>query len=295
MRKARHWNGRSGAAKLAVPLALLALAGCEVQRQPAGEAEPDPVINLPAVPVPQPPLDRAGLLEAVASAASAAAAGIDDTAAQRELDGRQFSVSIRFGCAGPAKDLQAAALGWRFDAQERTLRVRAMPTLSAQDPLVSRIVGDSFEAVEGFWLPRPWLRQAVCPVASAVTAAAAEPAATNDPDAQPEPSAQSAESVPAAPRIGIAQFFTSTDARTRRRSDRAYQAVQQVPPDQPLASQGFDLVLEGRLRAVPGKGVVLCSAAGPDSPPECIVSAEFDRVVIRRPNGGELIAEWGTG
>ena len=60
----------------------------------------------------------------------------------------------------------------------------------------------------------------------------------------------------------------------------------------PLASQGYVLVLSGRLRALRGMGVIGCSAESPDSPPECIVSADFDRVRIEQPSSREIIAEW---
>jgi hypothetical protein len=53
-------------------------------------------------------------------------------------------------------------------------------------------------------------------------------------------------------------------------------------------------VLSGRLKSLEGKGVIRCSTAkGPDQPPDCVISADFDRVWIENPETGERLAEWG--
>lgn len=277
--------------------AALSLSACQQDAAPETE-NTAATMNLPSVPVPEPAIDRASLLAAVAEAASTTAGGGELPEALRQLDGRQFEFRIRFGCRGPANDLADQWLGWSFDPEERTLRVRAKPTISMDEPLISGIAGEQFEAVEGFWIPRPWLLQPVCPVGAAVRPAEAAPAAeapsaqSDGPNSEPE---RVEDPVPAAPRIGIAQFFTSTDARTQRRDTRPYQAVKTLPEGAPISSQGFNLVLSGRLRALPGRGVIACTARNAQSPPECIVSAEFDRVWMERPADGEVLAEWGSG
>lgn len=275
---------------LVLPLLLAALAGCRQEPRAAENAVEAPVTELPRVARPNPPIDRAGLLAAVAQAASSAASGAALPPELRAMDGRQFEIRIRFGCRGPSNDLQQEWLGWSYDAQSRTVRVRARPTISAVEPMVARL-SDQVEAVEGFWIPRPWLLQPACPATAAIDAAAAkqEPEPTDDPaDKQSEP-------VPAAPRIGIAQFFTSTDSRTGRRDNRAYEAVHTLAEGQAIGSQGFNLVLSGRLRALPGRGVIECVASNADSPPECVVSAEFQRAWIEQPETREVIADWGDG
>lgn len=249
-----------------------------------------------SVPRPEPALDRAGILAAVAQAASASAAGVDGAAAQKGLDGRQFEFRIRFGCMGPSNNLRDASLGWSLDSETQTLRVRARPTVSADDRLVLELAGGKFEAVEGFWVPRPWLLQSLCPAAAAVKA----PEAPSEADALPPAKGAAArpdEPDPSTvwPRVGIAQFFDETESRTGRRSMRAYEAVKTLEPDQPIGSQGFNLVLAGRLKALPGRGVIACASKNADSPPDCIVSADFDRVWIERPDTREIIAEWGSG
>lgn len=296
-------------------LASAALAACQQEQEPqSGNAAADANQAAPIIPRPQPPLDRVGLLAAVAQAASATAAGDELPAGVASLDGRPFEVRIRFGCRGPAKELEQAWLGWAYEPEKRTLRIRAKPTISSDEPLVAEIAGEAFESVEGFWIPRPWLLNPTCPANAAVTqqqqqqradAKAAEPGQDTKPTAtasaqqaekpaseDPEPRG---EPVPTAPRIGIAQFFTSDDARTRRRDSRPYSTVKTLPEATPLPSEGFNLVLSGRLRALPGRGVVECVAKRADAPPECIVSAEFLRVWIERPGSAEVIAEWGGG
>jgi hypothetical protein len=259
------------------------LAGCN----PGGEAANQqaqanaPVANAaPAVPRPQPPMDRAALLQAVAEARSAVAAGTDDVAAQRALGGKAFEFRIRFGCSGPSTGAKGPSLSWSFDSKTGVLRVRADPDLSSADPAVAGTEG--IEAVEGFWLARPWLLNAACPVKSV--------AATDGADEASEDEAPATAVV--GPKVGIAQFFTATDPRTSRRDHRAYEAVEKLTPGASVGQQGFDLALSGRLRAFPDGRVIRCTAAGDDQAPTCIISAQFDHVWIDEVATGRRIADW---
>ena len=285
--------------------ATATVAGCR-QQQSADDASAntsEPVPSRPIVPRPAPPIDRTLLLAAVAEAASATASGAAVPQSVRSLDGRQFELRIRFGCRGPAPKLRDRWLGWSFDSEERRIRVRAMPTISKDDPMVARISGDQFEAAEGFWVPRPWLLQPLCPAAAAVQGVADPSQPPGQPDGQQQPAPASedpgddeqGEPVPTSGRIGIAQFFTPEDPRTRRRDMRPYEASHTLAEGKAISSQGYNLVLSGRLRALPGRGVIECSAQDSDSPPDCIVSAEFLRVWIEQPGTGDVIAEWGGG
>jgi hypothetical protein len=277
MRRSHFLSQRSLA--LAAGSAAL-LTGCQpAADSAANRADDGPVLNLPVVPAPEPPMSRAEVLAATAQAASAAAAGTAAGDSQRTLDGRQFELRIRFGCGGPAASLPETPLGWAYDPEKHTLRLRAMPTISADGDVVGVLGRDRFEAIEGFWIPRPWLLEAVCPA----------PVPETRPAAGGEGSAADAEVI--LPRVGIAQFYTSADPRTGRRSERAYEAVKTLAGKAPGA-EGFNLVLSGRLRAVPGRGVIACAVTGPDRPPDCIISADFDRVWIENPVGREVLAEW---
>jgi hypothetical protein len=287
-------SSRRAIRRICLAGSILALGACgkaDVENSPANAIE-EPAANLSMVPRPQPPLDRAALLAAVAQAASASAIGTDDVATQRTLDGRQFELRIRFGCRGPSAKLRETWLGWARDEDGATFRVRAQPTLRAQDELVRRLGGDEFEAVEGFWIPRPWLLEPQCPKRMA---AAAAPDETGSEPEDPPSETPVAEPVPTSPRVGIAHFFAESDARTRRRATRAYEAVKSIDPAQPIGTDGFNLVLSGRLQSSPDGRVILCAAASMDSAPECVISADFDHVRIERPDTGELIAEWGGG
>ena len=228
--------------------------------------------------------------------AYAKAAGANDSEAQRQLDGRPFEIRIRFGCRGPVDPLDSSWLGWSHDAEKGTLRLRAMPTINAEDEVVTAIGGEGFEAVEGFWIPRPWLLDSVCPAAPTP---APEPAAPVEdaPPADRSPAAAPPEPVPSLvrPRVGIAQFFTESDPRTGRRSARPYSAVKNLKEGEQVGGEGFNLVLSGRLQALPGRRIIECSARGPDQPPDCIVSADFDRVWIETPASREVLAEWTSG
>lgn len=285
-------GSRSNPPKIAATPLLLAavtfLAACQQPQEQGNVQQPaaEPAAELPSVPR-LASLDRSAIFSAVAQAASAHAAGTDDSAAQRTLDGRQFELRIRFGCRGPSTALREEWLGWSFDEASRTLRVRARPTLAGEDPLVQELSGGAFEAVEGFWIPRPWLLQPICPATSAVEAAPL--------DEMAEQAAKIDEPSPRWPRMGIAQFFAETDPRTARRSMRPYEAVKTLGPGAPIGSQGFDLVLSGRLKALPDNRVIACSAKGPQNPPECVVSADFDRVWIEASGSEEVIAEWSSG
>lgn len=263
------------------------LSGCQLadQTNADGENMAEPVVNLPAVVLPAEPMDREAILLAVARAASARAVGMDDGAAQRELDGQPFEFTVRFGCEGPAKDLRSAPLGWTYQLDKETLRLRATPTITADDPVAAKIGGEAVEAIEGFWVLRPWLLQATCPAATAPAEPAVEIAQSADQAVQPSLRW---------PRVGIAQFFAPTDARTRQRDSRAYEVVKTVERGASVGSQGFNLVLSGRLRPAPRKRVIECVAVDRDTPPDCIVSADIDEVRMEQPKDSTVLARWSS-
>lgn len=273
-------------------LLLSLMTACQQAGDANREAQANavqPVENAaPAVPLPRPPMDRAALLQAVAQARSAAAAGVDDRQAQQALDGKAFELRIRFGCAGAAlTNAEKPSLSWSFDSKSGVLRVRAAPDLSEDAPVTKGLQG--VEAVEGFWLMRPWLLSATCPVKA--------PTHGSDvTEGKPTTAAEPAPSAPAsgAPKVGIAQFFTATDPRTTRRDHRPYQTVKKREPGASVGTQGFDLVLSGRLRMLPQGRVIRCVGSGPDAPPACVVSAQFDHVWIDDAATKERIADWSS-
>lgn len=277
-----------GLAAASVCAALL--VACQAQQPQETRTENQGIDKSPPqrLPIVEPPFNRARLLLAVARAASAHSAGVADPGVQRSLDGKQFEVRLRFGCDGPGPG--EGDYGWSLDPNGRTLRLRAVPTLSLDDEVARSVAGDQVEAVEGFWLPRPWLLQATCPSGQPIVAPAA--AAGDQEKPQLDSVKAPRQGSPALQRIGIAQFFSADDARTRRRMNRPFEAVKQLGEGEQVGQGGFDLVLSGRLRARGDGRVILCAGSGLDRPPDCIVSATVDRVWIERPGDRKVMAQW---
>ena len=282
-------------------IAALLVASCERGAQDDGAARvTENAVTFPRLPVAEPPLDRAAILLAVGQAASSSGLGLNDAAQQRRLDGKRFEFRIRFGCEGSAELQPGQRFSVAFDAAERTLRLRATPDLTIKDPRVAPFADETVEAVEGFWVRRPWLLAAKCPRVAGtapqpveavttetnVTGVAAEEAKATEPRFGPLSPASPA------PKVGIAQFFTKTDARTGRRDSRAYETTQVLDEDDKPSDEGYNLVLSGRFRRLPGGRVIACRLTNPDVPPDCILSVLFDRVWIERPETKAIVAEW---
>lgn len=263
-------HGRLGIA-LVLGLAVSACNGDGGREAGTGNVAAPPAPESRTLPSPRPELGRAELLSAVDQAASAYAAGTEDRLAQAELAGRRFALRIRFGCKGSRTGENAAALAWSYDEDDQALRLRATPDITLE-PARNAVDGGPVEAIEGFWIPRPWLLSVSCPAR-----------------AEDEP-AFSSEST-----IGIAQYFTPEDSRVERRSGRPYEALKKVSRDDVPLSGGFNFVLSGRLEPSPEGRVIDCQSGSADSRPRCIISAKFDRIAFENPADGIILAEWGTG
>ncbi len=231
------------------------------------------------VPAPDPTLDRERLLLALAQARSAYASGVDDRAAQAELDGARFELRIRFGCGAPPAEATGDP-SIRLDTQARSVELSASPNVDLGDPRVAAMAGEGIEAAEGIWLSRPWLLHPAC------TQAAEAPAESPD-----------GETAQQAPRdVGIAQFFSPTDSRIGRRGERSYRHVIRLEEGQdPARAQGYDLVLTGRLRAGPAGRVIRCTVPGPTAMPACLIGAEFEEVRFEDVERRAVIARWSRG
>lgn len=282
--------------------AALFVCGCGQQpqtanNQAAANAAQDTAPVLPTLPLPQPPLNREQLLVAVHHAASDFAAGINDGKRQQELSDKKFEFRIRFGCDGQIGEKSKQPRGYSFDKSTRALRVQATPTLSKDDAPVAAIADARYEAVEGFWIQKPWLLAAVCPKPVPQPAADTEKPQKTAPEKPVEaaaPSANAAQAAPPAQTVGVAEFFTATDPRTMRRSGRPYEATKKLEEGD-VPTGGFDLVLSGRLSALPDGRVIACTATGEGQRPACVVSAVFGKVWIERADTHEQLAQWGPG
>ena len=260
-----------------VPIALalaggIAVAGCQPEPAPTATNEAAESPATASVANAGAPLDRSALLIAAAKAGSAASLGQDDRADQAALDGRPFEIRIRFGCAaamGPAGTGagKGGPFNVRFDSADRALHVRATPDLDRQN--AQAVVAAGADAVEGFWMRRPWLLAPGCPLGQALS------------------STQTASEQ----RVGIAHAFTAGQ-REGRRDGQPYEASKVLAAGEEPSRQGYDLVLSGKLRKLPDGRVVACRLVGADIPPECIVAAQFERVRIETPDARTILADW---
>jgi hypothetical protein len=269
----------------AAAAALLGAGACHSRESQADEAanaanaaNERTVPKLP-IPTPEPPMSREQLLVATMRAASAFAVGSDDAQLQKSLANKDYELRIRFGCGGPDEASTDGPYAWTYDAKTRTLKVRATPGLSTKDAPVKALAGEAFETVEGFWLRRPWLLVSACPKPE-------ENVASNEKATPAE--------MPPSQRVGIAQFFTASDPRTMRRSGRPYEATKRLETDQ-VPSGGFELVLTGRLVALPDGRVIACTRSETGDQPACLISAQFGKVSIERADTHEQLAQWGSG
>lgn len=282
-----------------LPAGLAAALSCAALLAACGRDQPDEgtatfnniVQQLPPIPVADRPLDREALLLAALRAASAFAAGADDSVEQRRLAGKRFELRLRFGCGD--SDVREETRNWRLDDKQRALRIKVSPDISGDDPVATAIAGDAFEAVEGFWLRRPWLLTSACPAAPIVERADAETPANPRPESGTDADAEPVAALDR--RVGIAQFFTKADSRTARRRNRAYQSTTVLAADEQPSPAGYDFILSGRLRALPDRRIVACASDSPHVPPSCIVSVHVDRAWIERADNQKLIAEWTGG
>lgn len=283
-----HWN-RSHllAALVGVTVGFVALLGvvaAGIVSFPPAKAPskvddaPKPVIKVtPAIqlPAPLPNLGREALLAAFATAADAASSGTPPPGENAKLVDRKFSIRLPFGCSGameePSGDGRSATwAGWSYNSKTKALKVRAGPEDFKNSPWIQDLVGEMpFEAVEGFWIRRPWSSAQSCPAAS---------------NAGAVPGDDHRETV------AIAQFFSPASPRALRRGTRPYAFTTKLA--EPIAPDGgFGLVIEGRVAAYADGQPVHCKIESADLRPICLMAVEFARVAIENA-AGEMLTEW---
>ena len=254
----------------------------EVAREPTNDKpavqEQTPVVQVPKIPVipaPVPPLDRAGLIAAAASATDAVASGSAPLQSNTALVGRSFILRMPFGCGGEMADSEQKAewAGWTFNPKSRALRLTAQGSNLADAEWMKQIAGSmEYDAVEGFWLRRPWTRAEQC---------GAEDSALSD-----------AVLTPAAQRLAIAQFYSPQGSRTLRRGDRPYSATVKLEEGEGPSPLGYQLQLEGKLSGFPDGQAVHCVQDNPSVAPRCVIAVAFERVAFVAPGKEEPIVEW---
>lgn len=273
----------------ALMLAAAVLAGCNrkapepvatnVQTEtPTTPREP----AAPIVPAPPPALTRGDLVSAAGQAASAYAEG-EAPSTTDPLVGRSFAVRVPFGCNGPAPADASGGesdglAGWTWGADRKAIQLRMAPSdWTGSAMLAEAGTSDKWEAVEGFWIPRPWLASETCP------AVRTDPLQTGAPPASPQT-------------VGLAAVFETGASRIGRRNGRAYEYTVRQKGDTPLTppEAGFRILLEGRVASFPSGRAIECRASGPNQRPVCIVAVQLDRVAYEDANDSTL-SEWRPG
>lgn len=275
------------------------MSGCKQQQPTAPEIDITASESAPktvTLPIAEAPLDRQAILLAASQAASNYALGQDDVEPQKQLDGKRFAIRLRFGCEGPVAKASGAR-SWTFDEGRRAISFKVMLDIEAANLPVAVPPASPVEAIEGFWIERPWMLKAGCPSAASSSVAARAESSS----AETHPLAKSAAPVssneqPAAAlphgQVGVAQFFLDTEARTHRRANRAYEATKFLPEGAVPSPNGYDVVIVGRLWRLTDGRVIACSSNGAAAAPSCFVSVQIDTVSIEAAGGGETFATW---
>lgn len=293
--------------RLAAPLALAAalplLTWCQRPPEPAAPADPAP----PPTVVLDSTLNRAALLAALTEAGTALADGQTRDAA---LTGRTVSVRLPFGCGGEAAVAsEPGGLPRLVRNADGSLALTVTPEdlgASALVPATREGAVDKWEAVEGFWIARPWSGLDACPASTAVAAPAPELAPSPAQTAIKTPAegktteAKVVDDVAAPPIVqpertaGLAAVFETGGSRLGRRQGQAYVHVirgeKGVAPTP--APGGYALRLEGRLTAFADGKAVHCVQQDAESRPVCIAALRLDRLAFEDGATGALLSEW---
>ncbi|CAN7540288.1 hypothetical protein LJR164_003810 [Phenylobacterium sp. LjRoot164] len=277
MNSARRRWARLGAVVLPAFL-LLACGPKETAPPPAPPKIEPPPPEAPKIIAPPPALGRADLLAAAATAASAYAAGGPAEGAD-PLAGRSFTIRTPFGCTPQAKPGPGLA-GRTLRAKGRAAELSLIPADWTGSPLVAAAVeAKVWDAVEGYWIDRPWLQSDLCPPGATATAD------VEDAEDAPAPSPQT---------LGLAAVFEPQGSRFGRRNGRAYSFTVRGEGDAPPATpaKGYRLVLEGRFTVFPDGRSIHCRAETADQRPLCIAASQLDRVAFEDADTGGVISEW---
>lgn len=257
------------------------LLSCQREAEPPAPApvQAAAVEEAPQAPVLSPALDRRAILTAIARAASDYAAGT--APASDTLAGRSFDISLAFGCgAAETASVEGADDGlarWSREGDPETIRLSLTPGDWTRSALIAGTGPGPWEAVEGFWISRPWMSAEGCP------AVRADPLASGP----VAPSPQTA---------GLAAVFEKDGSRLGRRNGRAYahtvRAAGDTPPTTPAG--GYRVRMQGRIAAFPDGRAIRCRAVSPDQRPVCVAAVQLDRVAFQTA-AGDVLSEWRPG
>lgn len=221
-------------------------------------------------------LYRPELIALASKAADATARGAPMPSATGAAVGKQFSIALPFGCDGPSAVGSDAAMRWRYDDKAEVLRLHVAPVSWSPTEWWAESAPASLEAIEGFWIARPWTDSEDCPPVG-------EPAAASGADPITLPGQT----------LAIGQLFSGEGARQGRRGGKAYTVVVRMIADEVRAGRGFRVRLAGHVAAVPGGGAASCrQPGGAEQRPICIIATTLDEVAIENAATGETLATW---
>ncbi|MCF8503463.1 MAG: hypothetical protein K9G59_00995 [Caulobacter sp.] len=260
---------------------ILVFATLTKTRPPAPAPTPPPEVVIPppplveAPPAPPPPATRGDIIDRASVAADAYSRANAPPPGKDPLVKRTFRIRLPFGCGGPRLEPGAAQAWYQIDAARRTVRLTARPAVWTSLPLVQGLEGSGdIEAVEGFWITRPWSRSETC-------APGGE-----------QPATPTAAASPARETLGLARIFSKGESRVVRRNGRPYELVRKLPDSADLAApRAYSLVLEGRIVGFADGQATRCWSPSADLRPVCLLAVEFDRVAFEDA-AGVVLAEW---
>lgn len=276
---------RGALTSMSVFAALLLISGCQDQAKTAPEPSGTPgsrdaqAAGSPSVITELAPLRRAELLAAVNAAASEVAAGNTLSKSNLGLNNRTFELRLPIGCSD---GLTGSWGEWRFDPASRVLRVNVRRQNWTNDPAFRDLAPQgSFDAIEGFWIERPWTTSEKCPPAVGAPLAG-ESAPAKEPKAE-TPSQQT---------LALAQYFSPEAPRTLRRGSRPYAHTSKLPESAQGRTLDLRIKLVGRITGFSDGQPVHCRVAATTQRPVCAVAVQFSEVVLEDAETGERLAEW---
>ncbi|MCP8892628.1 hypothetical protein [Sphingomonas faeni] len=256
---------------------------------PAVTPAPAPV-SAPVV-VPEAPvarvLSRADIIEIANAAADATSSGAKMPERVAAAESAQFEVDLPFGCDGPVAENSREPFRWRYDTASSSLRISVAPAVFDPGEWLGTPASDdggttpptaSEEAIEGFWIARPWSSRGTCEAGSPTTA----------------PLGIDAVTLPGQT-LGLAQIFTDEGSKNARRGGKPYESVRRIGENDLKIDQGLRVRLRGRVARFPDGSSVRCrQPGGKDQRPVCLVAVSFDDVSIENPSTQDVIATWAS-
>lgn len=261
-----------------------------VPSPPASVATGLPAPALTPVPTETPSahiLSRADIIAIANAAADATSSGGTMPKNVGAALGSRFQVDLPFGCDGPASEDSRTPLQWRYDSKSSSLRISVAPAVFDPSQWLSDTLPDvappgarseNGEAIEGFWISRPWSSLAKC-----------ESDLTSE-----TPLGIDAVTLPGQT-LGLAQIFTDDDSKNARRNGKPYESVRPIAENDLKIDKGLRVRLRGRIARFPGGSTVRCrQPGGKDQRPVCLVAVTFDDVAIENPVTRETLATWAS-